>query len=78
MTTTTFPCFTRATCELLQVDNDKKLNDLIRCSRIDRPPVISGRRLWHPTHVRQAAEALGKLTPELAALLVSAEGALQR
>ena len=39
---------------------EPRLNDLIRRRRIDPPPpVVSGRRLWGPDHIRQAAEQLG-------------------
>ncbi len=39
------------------------------------PPIVAGRRLWALDHVRQAARALGVLSPELENELRRAEEA---
>lgn len=70
VTEITFPCFTSTVVGLLGAGSDKRLNDLVRTGRIrPAPRVIAGRRLWDAGHVRQAAIALGTLTPELERLL---------
>jgi hypothetical protein len=49
---------------------EPQLNDLIRRGKIHpEPPILAGRRLWHRTHLLQAAQALGILTDHLRAQL---------
>lgn len=57
-----FPLATGAVANFLGVREDR-LAYLSRARLIDRPRVVAGRRLWTPKNVRQAAEALGVLTP---------------
>ena len=80
MQDTTFPWFTSSVRDRLGLRNDKRLNDLVRTSRVHPPPpVVAGRRLWARHHVLQAAEALGILTEDLALALGQANaGGSQR
>ncbi len=71
-----FPCFTAAVRDFLGVATDKRLNELVRAGRVHpAPPVRSGRRLWSGHHIRQAALALGVLSPEIENELRRAEEA---
>ncbi len=57
---TRIPLSTAQVRDLLGLDNDKRLNDLVRTGRIrPAPRVVSGRRLWEIAHVTAAANALG-------------------
>ena len=63
-----FPLSTGQTAQLI-ISTEPKLAELVRQGHIQpRPDVFAGRRLWHATHVVQAARALGTLTPEIEAL----------
>ena len=49
---------------------EPRLNDLVRRRKIEpAPPVVSGRRLWGPNHLRQAAASLGIHSPDLERLI---------
>ena len=63
---TSLPLSTAQVRDLLGLRSDKRLNDLVRSGRVHPAPrVVSGRRFWNVDHVRQAAEALDLLTPDL-------------
>lgn len=50
----------------LLATTEPRLNHLIRRRLIQpAPTLVAGRRLWNTDHVREAAEHLGCLTPEL-------------
>lgn len=55
-----YPFSTGAVSRLLAV-TEPQLQDLIRRQKIHpAPPVVAGRRHWHPADIRRAAEALGQ------------------
>lgn len=67
-----FPMSTGGGAHLLGV-TEPTLAETIRRGKVDPAPVVlAGRRLWHPQHIRQAAEALGRMTPDLRTSLDSA------
>lgn len=52
---------------------DPHLADLVRRGKVTpEPTVFAGRRMWTATHVRQAAEHLGVLTPEVERAIAAA------
>lgn len=68
-----FPISTGQAARLLGA-TEPQLSELVRHGKVSPPPtVFAGRRLWQPALVRQAAEALGTLTPELSVELDRAE-----
>lgn len=45
---------------------EPRLSNLVRRGKIHpEPEIVAGRRLWTEAQVRQAAERLGTLTPEI-------------
>lgn len=66
------PFSTGQAAQLLGV-TEPQLAETVRRGKVTpQPPILAGRRLWSPEHIRQAAEALGVLTDELDASLLQA------
>ena len=65
----TFPVPTGRAASLLST-SEARLSDSIRRGRLNpAPPILAGRRLWYPAHLRQAAVVLEVMTPALDAIL---------
>ena len=63
------PATSGSVAQLLGI-SEPHLNDLVRRNKVSpAPPVAAGRRFWSRNHIRQAAEALGALTPAFEAQL---------
>ena len=60
-----YPISTGQAAQLLNT-TEPRLAETVRRGKVSPPPpVMAGRRLWAPTHLRQAARALGLLTESL-------------
>lgn len=65
------PVTTGAGAHLLGT-TEPRLAETVRRGHVSPPPpILAGRRLWSAEHLRQAAEALGLLTPDLQAILAA-------
>jgi hypothetical protein len=68
-----YPLSTGEAARVLETTEPRLAETVRRRKVAPEPPIVAGRRLWGPSHLLQAAVALGVLTDEIRARVEAVE-----